>query len=189
MAFVGTGLATFTRSLPVRARYFHASCPTMVAKGDKLPMDIELMTLESGSPTPVKTSALFGSKKVALVTIPGALTSTCLKSHVPQWINASDGMKAKGVDEVICLAVNDPFVMDAFEKAVGGNGKVKFVADGGALLTKAIGIDIDTGGFGGVRAKRGGYLVDNGVFTQVNIEDDGTGYEGPSKPETLMGQL
>lgn len=159
-----------------------------LAKGDKMPMDMDLMILKDGAPTPVSTSDLFKSKKVAVVTIPGALTSTCQNGHIPLWVKASDELKSKGIDDVVCLAVNDPFVMDVFEKAVNGTGKVKFVADGGAQLVKTLGIDIDTGGFGGVRSYRGCYLVDDGVFTEVNLED-GTSFEGPSKPETLLAQL
>ncbi|PXF46184.1 Peroxiredoxin-2C [Gracilariopsis chorda] len=161
----------------------------MVAKGDKLPLDVDLMTLVDGNPSTVSTSAVFGGKKVALVTIPGAMTSTCQNSHIPQWIAAAPAMRAKGVHDVVCLAVNDPFVMAAFETALRAKGEITFVADGGAVLTKAIGNDVDTGAFGGVRAKRACFLVDNGVFTQVNVEPDGTGYSGPSKPETLLAQL
>ena len=153
-----------------------------------MPMDVDLMVLKDGSPSPVKTADLFASKKVALVTIPGALTSTCQHGHIPLWVRASDELKAKGADDVICLAVNDPFCMDVFEKAVNGTGKVRFVGDGGAELTKKLGIDIDTATFGGVRAYRGSYLVEDGVFTQVNLEE-GTAFEGPSKPETVLAQM
>lgn len=189
MAFVGSGIGSITRTLPIRSRFLHATCPAMaLSKGDKIPMDAELMTLKDGAPAPVKASDLFASKKVALVTVPGALTSTCQNAHIPQWVKAVDQLKAKGVDDVICMSVNDPFVMDVFEKAVQGTGKVRFVADGGAQLTKAIGIDIDTGNFGGTRSYRGCYLVEDGVFTQVNLEE-GTSFEGPSKPDTLLAQL
>lgn len=190
MAFVSTAATPFSRLLHRPATSLNRIRPIMtLSKGDKMPMDVELMILSDGGPTPISTSAVFANKKVALVTIPGALTTTCQNSHIPQWIRAVDDFKSKGVDEIVCLAVNDPFVMDVFEKAVSGSGKLKFVSDGGAILTKKLGIDIDTAGFGGVRSKRGGFLVDNGVFTQVNIEEDGTGYKGPSKPETLLSQL
>lgn len=189
MAFIGSGLGVVTRRIPSRARSIHSTCPRMALnKGDKMPMDIDLMVLEGGNPMVVSSGSLFESKKVALVTIPGALTSTCQNGHIPLWIKASDELKSKGVDDVVCLAVNDPFVMDAFEKAVNGTGKVKFVGDGNATLVKQLGIDIDTGAFGGIRSFRGCYLVDDGVFTQVNLEE-GTNFEGPSKPETLIAQL
>lgn len=160
----------------------------MVAKGDKMPLDHDLMELSGGAPTTVSTKDIFASKKVALVTVPGAMTGTCVKAHIPMWVAAADDMKSKGIDEVVCMAVNDPFVMDVFEKALDGTGKVRFVGDGDAGLTKKLGIDVDTGGFGGIRSMRGGYLVDDGVFVQVNLEN-GTSFEGPSKPETLLSQL
>eukprot|EP00177_Eucheuma_denticulatum_P001748 GFKZ01003147.1.p1 GENE.GFKZ01003147.1~~GFKZ01003147.1.p1 ORF type:complete len:202 (+),score=28.60 GFKZ01003147.1:40-606(+) len=188
MAFIAHGFSTATRAFPSTRRILHTTCPRMLSKGDKMPMDVDLMVLEAGNPTPVSTSTLFSSKKVAMVTVPGALTSTCQNGHIPLWVKASDELKAKGVDDVVCLSVNDPFVMDVFEKAVSGTGKVKFIADGGAELTKKLGIDIDTGGFGGTRAFRGCYLIEDGVFTQVNLEE-GTSFEGPSKPETLLAQL
>lgn len=190
MAFITTGLTAATRTaFPRSRRLLHSTCPVMaLSKGDKMPLDVDLMVLKDGKPNPVSTSDLFSSKKVALVTIPGAMTSTCQNSHIPMWIKAADDVKSKGIDDVICMAVNDPFVMDAFEKLLNGTGKVKFVADGGADLTKKLGINIDTGNFGGVRAYRGCYLVDDGVFTQVNLEE-GTSFDGPSKPETLISQL
>lgn len=160
----------------------------MLSKGDRVPMDVDLMILSDGKPTAVKASSVFAGKKVALVTVPGALTPTCENTHIPEWLAASDDLKAKGVDDVVVLSVNDPFVMAAFEKATNGTGKAKFVADGAAEFAKTVGIDIDTGSFGGIRAYRGGYLVEDGVFTQVNMEA-GTGYEGPAKPDTLLGQL
>lgn len=159
-----------------------------LSKGDKMPLDVDLMVLQDGKPTPVSTSDLFSSKKVALFTIPGAMTSTCQNSHVPNWIKAADDVKAKGVNDIICLSVNDPFVMDAFSKVFEGADKLKFIADGGATLIKKLGLDIDTGNFGGVRSYRGSYLVEDGVFTQVNLED-GLSYNGPAKPETLLAQL
>lgn len=162
---------------------------SMVAKGDKLPLHAQLMKLLDGKPVAASAADVFANKKVALVTIPGALTATCQNAHIPQWIAAAPALRAAGVDHVVCLAVNDPFVMSAFESALGANGELTFLADGAASLTKAIGIDIDTGHFGGVRAKRACFLVDDGVFVEVNIEPDGTGYSGPSKPQTLLDQL
>ncbi|CDF34846.1 unnamed protein product [Chondrus crispus] len=190
MAFITHALPGLTRStVPRTSRFIHATSPTMLlSKGDKMPMDVDLMVLKDGAPTTVSTASIFQSKKVAVVTFPGAFTSTCQNGHVPLWIKAVDDFKAKGCDDVVALAVNDPFVMDAFANVIGNEGKVTFLADGGAKLTKAIGIEVDTDGFGGVRSYRGGYLVEDGVFTQVNLED-GTSFEGPSKPETLLAQM
>lgn len=188
MAFIGNGIGSVSRILPKSTRHFRSSCPAMVQKGDSIP-DVELMTLKDGAPSPVQAGTIFNGRKVAMITIPGALTTTCQKTHVPQWVQHADELKSKGVDEIVCLAVNDPFVMSVFEKEVDANGKITFLSDGGAALTKAIGIDIDTGNFGGVRSKRGSYLIEDGKFTEVNIEADGTSYKGPSKPETVLGQL
>lgn len=188
MAFVGNGIGSVSRILPQTARHFRSTCPIMVQKGDRIP-DVDVMTLKDGAPSPAKAPQFFTGRKVALITVPGALTSTCQNQHVAQWVKKADEIKSKGVDDIICLAVNDPFVMHAFEDAVNGTGKITFLADGGAQLTKAIGIDIDTGDFGGIRAKRGSYLVDDCTFTQVNMEADGTSYEGPAKPETVLAQL
>lgn len=190
MAFVGSGIGSVTRVLQPRARFLRTTCPTMVAqKGDAVPMDVDLMELKDGSPTPIKSSKVFGNKRVAMFTLPGALTPTCQESHAPDWIAASDSLKAKGIDEIICLSVNDPFVMSAFEKAVNGAGKVRFIADGAAEFSKQAGIEFDTGAFGGVRAIRGSYVVENGVFAQVNLEEGKGSYDGPSKPETVLGQI
>lgn len=189
MAFVGNGLGAAKSLLPrARARALHATCPSMVAKGDRVPADAGLMVLTDGAPTPVTAASIFDKKKVALVTVPGAMTGTCVNAHIPAWVAAADAMRAKGVDEVVCIAVNDAFVMDVFDRAVESRGKVMFIADGGADFTKKIGIEVDTGAFGGLRAKRGSFVVEDGVFTQVNLED-GTSYDGPSKPETVLAQL
>lgn len=188
MAFVGSGIGCVKRVLPAGARRLHNTCPAMLAKGDKMPMDGDLMTMGDGGPTPIKTGDIFAGKKVALVTVPGALTGTCQNAHIPLWVAKADELRAKGADDVVCLAVNDPFVMAAFEKAVGANGKVRFVGDGDASVTKACGIEFDTGAFGGVRAVRGGFLVEDGVFTQVNLESGGA-FDGPSKPEVLLEQM
>lgn len=161
----------------------------MVNKGDTVPADVELMQLQDGKPTPIKAGTIFSGKKVALFTLPGALTPTCQDSHVVDWLAAVDDLKAKGVDTVACISVNDPFVMSVFEKKTEATGKIEFYADGAAEFTKKIGVDFDTGGFGGVRAVRASYLVDDGVFKEVNIEPGKGAYEGPAKPDTVLAQL
>lgn len=144
--------------------------------------------MKGGAPTPIKVSEIFSGKKVALITIPGALTPTCQDNHVKDWVAAYGSLKAKGIDSIVCISVNDAFVMDVFEKKTEATGKIDFYADGGAGFVKAAGIDVDTGAFGGVRAVRGSYLVEDGEFTAVNTED-GTKYEGAAKPETILAQL
>lgn len=158
-------------------------------KGDDMPLDMELMRLKDNEPTPIKTSEVFSGKKIALVTVPGALTPTCTDSHVPDWVAAADEIKAKGVDEIVCISVADPFVLRAFEKQVNSNGKITFLGDGAAKLATKLGLDIDTGDFGGVRIKRGAYVVEDGKFTQVSVEKEGLPYDGASKPQVILDQL
>lgn len=188
MAFIGAGLGTVSRTLPRTSRSICTKAPTMLAKGDKIPLDAQIFVVKEGQSSTETLGSIFASKKVALTTVPGALTPTCQDSHIPAWVAVADEFKAKGADEVVCMSVNDPFVVTVFEKNTGGAGKVTFLADGNAAVTKALGIDVDTGGFGGVRAMRGSYLVEDGVFTEVNLEN-GTSYEGAAKPETVLAQM
>lgn len=160
----------------------------MVSKGDRIPEGTEFMEMKDGAPSTISASDIFSGKKVAVFTVPGAMTGTCLNKHAKDWVSAASAVKAKGIDSIACIAVNDPFVMDVFKDAVDAGDQIKFLADGNATFTKAVGIDVDTGGFGGVRATRASFVVDDGVFTQVNMEN-GTSYEGPSKPETVIEQL
>lgn len=154
-----------------------------------MPADIDLMIFKDKAPTSVKSGEVFpANKKVALVTIPGALTSTCQNSHIPHWMRAADQLRAKGADKVVCVSVNDPFVMGVFERELGGEGGLEFVCDGGGKLAKALDLEFDTGAFGGVRMVRGGFLVADRVFEQVNLEEGGA-YEGPAQPETLLAQM
>lgn len=159
------------------------------ATGTKIPLEKKAFVLSEGKPTPISLSDVFAGKKVVMITIPGALTPTCTDSHAPGFLEKLAELKEKGVDDVVCLSVNDPFVMDAYAKKMNAVEKMKFLGDGDASITKALGLEVDTGGFGGVRAKRGSYIVDDGVFTNVNVEPDGTGFAGPSKVETILSQL
>lgn len=121
-----------------------------------------VMTLVDGKPTPLPLSDVFTGKKVVLFSLPGALTPTCTDSQGPEFVAAIEEFKAKGVDSIACLTVNDPFVGNVFEKKLNAVGKITFLCDGDAAVTKALGIDFDTAGFGGVRAKRGSFIVDDG---------------------------
>ena len=106
-----------------------------------------------------------------MVAVPGAFTPTCHLKHLPGFVNRADEIKAKGVDRVACLAVNDVFVLDAWSKASGGQGKVLFLADGNCEFTKAIGMDLDASGFGmGSRSKRYAMIVDDGVVKTLLLE-------------------
>ena len=139
--------------------------------GDKLP-DATFRVLSAEGPKPLTTSEVFSGKKVALFAVPGAFTPTCHQKHLPSFLAHIDEFKKKGVDAIVCVAVNDPFVLGAWEDATGAKGKVLFLSDGNAEFTKKIGLDFDGSGFGlGTRSKRYSMLVENGVVKAMNVED------------------
>ncbi|GLQ05679.1 peroxiredoxin [Sneathiella chinensis] len=154
--------------------------------GDKLP-EATLMEMTESGPSKVSVADLFGGKKVALFAVPGAFTPTCSAKHLPGFIDNLDALKAKGVDEVVCLSVNDPFVMAAWGKAQN-SGDIRMVADPDAAFTKAMSVEFDASGAGlGVRSRRYSMLIDNGVVSQLNLEETG-GFE-VSDAGTLLGQI
>ena len=141
----------------------------MIKVGEKLP-EVSFQLLDStGSSTPT-TADLFAGKKVVVFALPGAFTPTCSASHLPGFVVNADQIKAKGVAAIICLSVNDSFVMKAWGEASNAE-EITMLADGGAAFTKAIGLDVDTGDFGGVRSRRYSMIVDDGVVTHLNIEE------------------
>ena len=108
--------------------------------------------------------------------VPGAFTPGCSNTHLPGYVSKAEEMKGKGVDEIVCLAVNDPFVMGAWGENQGAKGKVKLLADTCGELTKALGLELDLAAvLGSVRCKRFSMLVEDGTVTKLNIEPDGTG--------------
>ncbi|WP_169567797.1 peroxiredoxin [Sneathiella limimaris] len=157
-----------------------------ISIGDKIPAG-ELMEMTSSGPAKVSTADVFAGKKVALFAVPGAFTPTCSAKHLPGFVENLDALKSKGVDEVICLSVNDPFVMAAWGKAQEA-GQVRMMADPDAALTKAMNVEFDASGAGlGVRSRRYSMLVDDGTVSQLNLEETG-GFE-VSDANTLLGQL
>jgi peroxiredoxin len=113
-------------------------------------------------------------KKVVLFAVPGAFTPTCSLKHLPGFIERADELKARGVDALACVAVNDAFVMDAWGKSVGADGKVLMLADGSATFAKAIGAELDLTDKGlGLRSRRYAMLVDDGVVKVLNLEEGG----------------
>jgi peroxiredoxin 5 len=108
--------------------------------------------------------------------VPGSWTPGCSATHLPGYVANAEKIKAKGVDEIVCLSVNDPFVHSAWGKAHGADGKVRMLADTNADLTKALGVEIDlTKALGSVRSKRYSAIIEDGVFKTFNVEPDGTG--------------
>ena len=136
----------------------------------------------------VTTDALFKGKKVVLFSVPGAFTPTCDAKHLPGFVQQAAAFKAKGVDTVACMAVNDAFVMNAWGKASNVGDTVLMLADGNGDYSRALGLELDGRGFGmGLRGQRFAIIVDNGVATQVNIEAPGK-FE-VSAADYVLGQL
>jgi len=137
-------------------------------------------------PGGMTTSELFDGKKVVVFSVPGAFTPTCSAKHLPGFVEQADAIKAKGVDTVACLSVNDVFVMDAWGKSAGADGKVTMLADGNCDYCKALGLEIDASGFGmGMRGSRFALVVDNGVVTQAFIEAAPTDLSASSAENVL----
>lgn len=139
--------------------------------GDKLP-NATFRVLTADGPKPLTTDDVFKGKKVVLFAVPGAFTPTCHKNHLPGYITNADAIKAKGVDTIAVTGVNDQFVMDAWKKATGGEGKVEFLADGNGDFAKAIDLSLDASGNGlGLRSKRYSMVVEDGVVKSLNVEE------------------
>jgi peroxiredoxin len=157
-----------------------------IAVGDKLP-DVKLMKVGESGPEPVQTADYFAGKKVALFSVPGAFTPTCSAKHLPGFVDKAGELKAKGVDEIVCTAVNDAFVMGAWKQAAG-SADVTMLADGNGDLAKAIDLVMDGSGFGlGSRGQRFSMVVNDGVVEQLFVEAPGT-FE-VSSAEYMLGKL
>lgn len=139
--------------------------------GDKIP-EVTLKWLTASGMAEVNTGELFKGRKVVLFSVPGAYTPTCSKEHLPGFIARADEIKAKGIDDIVCLAVNDPFVMQSWGNEQGAEGKVTMLPDGNGTFTNALGLtqDISVAGLG-VRGKRFSLLVEDGVVKSVDVED------------------
>lgn len=159
-----------------------------IAVGDKLPA-MTLKVLGADGPANVESASLFAGKKVVLFAVPGAFTPTCTLNHLPGFVENHEAIMAKGVDDIAVVAVNDPFVVGAWAKQSGGEGKIHFLADWDAAFTKALGMDIDLGVAGlGVRSKRYSMIVEDGTVTTLNVEES-PGQADISGAATLLGQL
>ena len=162
--------------------------------GDKLPAGTlsEYVETETAGctigPNDFKVEDLTRGKKVAIFGLPGAFTPTCSAKHVPSYLQNIDRLKAKGVDEVICMAVNDAFVMGAWAREQKSAGKVRMMGDGSANYTKALGLEFDLSARGlGLRCQRFSMLVDNGIVKQLNVEAPGK--DEVSDAETMLKQM
>ena len=157
-----------------------------IQEGDRLP-EATLHVMQDGRPTAVTTGELFGGKKVVLFAVPGAFTPTCSQAHLPGYVANADVIKAKGVDSIVCVAVNDAFVMDAWG-ADRNAEELVMAGDGNGEFTAAIGLEMDGRGFGlGTRSERYAMIVDDGVVTRLAVEAPGA-FE-VSKAEAILEAL
>ncbi|MBO2605824.1 peroxiredoxin [Shewanella algae] len=157
----------------------------MIAQGQALP-DATLSQLGKEGMINHKVKELFAGKKAVLFAVPGAFTPTCSKAHLPGYVVLADELKAKGVDIIACVSVNDAFVMKAWGEAQNA-GEIMMLADGDGTFTKALGLEMDTGAFGGLRSQRYAMVIDDGVVSLLNVEAPKT-FE-VSKAETILASL
>jgi glutaredoxin/glutathione-dependent peroxiredoxin len=144
-----------------------------IKAGERMPSGT-LKTMSKDGPKDISTDELFKGKKVVLFSVPGAFTPTCDAKHLPGFVQLADQLRAKGVDTIACMAVNDVFVMNAWGKSSNVGDKIVMLADGNGDYAKALGLELDARGFGmGTRGQRFSILVQDGVAKQVNIEAPG----------------
>ncbi len=144
-----------------------------IKQGDTLPAG-KLRTMTAEGPKELSTDEIFKGKKVVLFSVPGAFTPTCSKQHLPSYLTNYDKIKAQGVDTIACVAVNDPFVMDAWGKEKGVGDKILMLADGNAEYAKQLGLELDGSKFGlGTRGKRFSMVVNDGVVETLNVDESG----------------
>ena len=144
-----------------------------IVVGDKLP-EATLKCIGTDGVVNIEVGKHFSNKKIVLFSVPGAFTPTCSAKHLPGFVEYSSDILAKGVNEIICISVNDPFVMNAWEKDQNSKGKVTLLADGNGDFTESLGLSFDGSGFGlGKRGQRFVMIVDNGVVSHLAIEEAG----------------
>ncbi len=155
-----------------------------IAVGDRVP-DVKVFTYEESGPQATTSAAVLGAGKVVLFGVPGAFTPTCSDHHLPGFVLRSDDLRAKGVDTVVCVSVNDPFVMGAWAKDQNVGDSLVLVADGNGELAEAMGLTMDGTGFGlGTRVQRFAAILEDGVVTWLAVEP-GPGLNVSSVDEVL----
>lgn len=155
--------------------------------GERIPA-ATLKVMTADGPGNMTSEELFGKGKVVLFSVPGAFTPTCSAKHLPGFVEHADALKAKGVDSIVCLAVNDVFVMSAWGKSASVGDKIVMAADGNCDFTKALGLELDATGFGmGKRGQRFALVTDDGVVSAVHVE--GPGEFKVSSAEYVLSQL
>jgi glutaredoxin/glutathione-dependent peroxiredoxin len=155
--------------------------------GDRIPT-LELFVQTDDGPAPISSDELFGGKRIALFGVPGAFTRTCSARHLPGFIESAEAIKGKGIDEIMCLAVNDAAVLAAWSREHGAENKVTMVSDGCLNFTRACGLETDMSAKGyGPRCRRFSMLIDDGVVTHLHLEAPGE--YGATSAETLIADL
>ncbi len=158
-----------------------------ISVGDQIP-NVKVMLAGEKGPQEAQTGDLLGGGKVALFSVPGAYTPTCSAKHLPGFVEQADALRAKGVDKIVCMSVNDAFVMDSWGRDQGAAGKVEMLADGNGEFARALGLTMDATGFGmGERAQRFSAVIENGVVRELNVEAPGA-FE-VSSAEYMINQL
>ena len=141
-----------------------------IKQGDNIP-SVTVKRLGENGMEDLDIAAYLKGKKAVLFAVPGAFTPTCAQKHLPGYINKADEIRGQGIDEIICLSVNDPFVMKQWGETAGANGKVTMIPDGNGAFTKALGLEFDGAGAGlGTRSKRYVMQIDDGVITSLDVE-------------------
>ena len=159
----------------------------MIEVGDMIP-DVAVTAATAQGPKEVSTGEVFRGKKVVMFAVPGAFTPTCSARHLPGYLQNVDALKGKGVDEVVCLAVNDAFVMGAWARDQGVDGRLLMLADGSCAFTKALGLELDLTARGlGTRAQRFALVAEDGRVTHLAVEQPG-GFD-VSKAESVLAAL
>ena len=158
-----------------------------IKTGDRIP-EGKLKVMGRDGPVNVSAEELLGNGRVVLFSVPGAFTPTCDAKHLPGYIEKAAALKARGVGKIVCLAVNDVFVMNAWGKSAGVGDSIAMVADGNGDYSRALGLELDARGFGmGMRGKRFALLIEDGVVKQVHVEAPGE--FKVSSAEHILGQL
>jgi peroxiredoxin len=159
----------------------------MIKVGDPIP-NVPVTAATADGPAAMETDAIFKGKKVVLFAVPGAFTPTCSARHLPGFVEQADAMTAKGVDTIACIAVNDAFVMGAWAKDQGTDGKILMLADGSGDFAKAMGLELDLVARGlGIRSQRYALVAEDGIVTFLGVEE-GAAFEA-SKAETVLAAL
>ena len=158
-----------------------------ISTGEKIPSATVMMATTNG-PEKANAAEVLGAGKVALFSVPGAFTPTCSAKHLPGFVEQAEALRAKGVEKIVCMSVNDAFVMDAWGKAHSADGAVEMMADGNGEFARALGLTMDGQAFGmGERSQRFSAIIENGVVSSLNVEEPGA-FE-VSSAEHMLSQL